>query len=175
MNYKYLNIRTPKEELINGVIIKKLTIHKDESGSLVETLRTDWEDVFNSQDMHFAMQYMSQTPPAVARDEDKWHVHKFQKDRFICASGRIVVAIFDPRDSSVTSGQLNLFTMGPEDENEMYMVVIPEETYHGFMVISKASGYLLNFPTQLYNPADEGRIDNTQFSWQKVREDFGLK
>ena len=60
-------------------------------------------------------------------------------------------------------------------ENEMYLLVIPEEVLHGFMVISKIPGYLLNFPTQLYNGEDEGRIDNTQFSWQQAREDFGLK
>ena len=65
--------------------------------------------------------------------------------------------------------------MSPASEDEMYMVIIPPETYHGFMVISKEPGYLLNFPTQLYNPEDEGRIDHDQnFTWQSVREDFGI-
>ena len=172
-NYKYLNLNN-LDNLIEGVIVHKLTVYKDESGSLVETLRHDWDDVYNTSDLSFAMQYMSKTPSGLARDEDKWHVHKFQKDRFICASGRIVTAIFDPRVTSNTKDNLNLFVMSPEKEEEMYMVVIPENTYHGFMVISKEPGYLLNFPTQLYNPEDEGRVENKQFSWQKVREDFAL-
>lgn len=172
MNYKYLN--SQDKDLIDGVIIRKLTVHKDESGALVETLRRDWNDVYNDTDLSFAMQYMSITPSGLARDEDKWHVHKFQKDRFICASGKIVTAIYDPREGSKTKGELNLFVMGPENEEEMYMLIIPENTYHGFMVISKEPGYLLNFPTQLYNPQDEGRIENKEFSWAKVREDFGL-
>mgnify|MGYP001608492984 CR=1 FL=1 len=152
--------------------MRKLTIHKDASGSLVETMRSDWPDVFGAD---FAMQYMSITPPSVARDEDKWHVHQNQKDRFICISGRIVTAIFDPRQNSPTHGKLNLFVISPDKVEEMYMVVIPEETYHGFIVISQKPGYLLNFPTQLYNTEDEGRIPNSQLSWQKIRVDFNIQ
>lgn len=174
MNYRYLDLNNQKD-LIDGVVMRKLTLHKDASGSLVETLRSDWQDVYNLKNLNFAMQYMSITPSGVARDEDKWHVHKNQKDRFICVAGRIVAAIFDPRKNSSTRGKLNLFVMSPEKEEEMYMVVIPEETYHGFMVISKNSGYLLNFPTQLYNQDDEGRTELSQLDWQKVREDFSLK
>lgn len=173
MNYEYLNLNN-QADLIEGVIIRKLIIHKDESGSLFETLRRDWQDVFNETDLSFAMQYMSITPSGLARDEDKWHVHKFQKDRFICASGKIVTAIFDPREGSKTKGQLNLLEMGPSKEDEMYMCVIPENTYHGFMVVSNEPAYLLNFPTQLYNTEDEGRVTNKEHSWAKVREDFKL-
>ncbi len=173
MNYDYLNLEDQKD-LIAGVTIRKLTVHKDESGALFETLRRDWQDVYNGDDLAFAMQYMSITPSGLARDEDKWHVHKFQKDRFICASGKIVTAIFDPREGSHTKDKLNLFVMSPQNEEEMYLLIIPENTYHGFMVVSKEQGFLLNFPTQLYNPQDEGRIPNKEFSWAKVRQDFGI-
>lgn len=171
MNYNYLNLNNQKD-LIEGVILRKLILHKDESGSLVETLRLDWHDVYGD---GFVMQYLSVTPAGLARDEDKWHVHKNQKDRFICVSGRLITAIYDPRDNSPTHQKLNLFVMGPQKEEEMYIVVIPQETYHGFIVISKEPGYLLNFPTQLYDPQDEGRIENKEFIWQKVREDFNVK
>lgn len=174
MNYQYINLNN-KRDLISGVIIRKLIVHKDQSGILFETLRDEWSDVFDSK-MPFKMQYMSRTPSGIARDENEWHVHKFQKDRFICASGKIVVAIYDSRKESKTKGKLNLFLMSPEKEEEMYMVVIPENTYHGFMVVSKSDGCLLNFPTQIYNPQDEGRVHHTnEINWQKVREDFALK
>ncbi len=172
MNYSYFNLKST-EQLIEGVILRKLTLHKDPTGTLVETLREDWKDVLTSE-MPFKMQYISQTPPSVARDENKWHVHRYQKDRFICVSGRIVTAVFDPREGSVTKSKLNLFTMGPENEDEMYMVIIPEETYHGFVVISKTPAMLANFPTKLYNPHDEGRVNHdNELNWNKVREDFG--
>lgn len=171
MNNQYLNLNNQRD-LIDGVILRKLIVHKDTSGILVETLRTDWTDVITA-DMPFAMQYMSITPSGIARDQDKWHVHKNQEDRFVCVSGRIVTALYDKRDTK-TKDQLNLFVIGPQIEEEMYLVVIPKDVYHGFMVISDSPGYLLNFPTQLYNPQDEGRVQNTQFKWQSVREDFNL-
>lgn len=173
MKFNYIDLQN-KNNIIGGVVMHPLVVHKDPTGSLVETVREDWTDVVTA-DMPLKMQYMSVTPSTVARDEDKWHVHKLQKDRFICVSGRIVTAIYDPRENSKSKGTLNLFAMGPENENEMYMLIIPEGTYHGFLVVSKVDGYLLNFPTQLYNPQDEGRIDhNNELSWKEVREDFGI-
>jgi len=151
MNYQYITFKN-QHNLIEGVVLRKLVINKDESGSLVETLRKDWNDVFDSQNLPFAMQYLSITPQGVARDEDKWHVHKNQEDRFICVSGRIVTAVFDPRVESQSCGKFNLFVMGPQNEDEMFIIVIPQKTYHGFMVISTEPGYLINFPTRLYNP-----------------------
>lgn len=170
MKNTYLNINN-KEDLISDVVLKKLTIHEDESGVLFETLRSDWQEVIGEK-APFAMQYMSITPPKIARDEDQWHVHKNQKDRFICVSGRIVTALFDPRDNSLTKGKLNLFIQSPDKEEEMYMVLIPQDVYHGFMVISQKPAYLLNFPTHLYTPEDEGRAENRELSWQTIRDDF---
>lgn len=171
MNYSYINL-TNARDLIDGIIIRPLTTNQDATGSLVETLRRDWQDVFNDKELDFAMQYMSITPPQVARDENKWHVHQNQLDRFICISGRIVTACFDPRQNSKTHGQLNLLVMGPQREEEMYLLVIPKEVYHGFMATSETPAYLLNFPTRLYNPDDEGRINKTELDWNKVRQDF---
>lgn len=171
MNFKYINLSN-QSNLVEGVILRKLIVHKDKTGSLVETLRSDWNDVFSEGDLPFAMQYMSITPGGAIRDKDKWHVHKFQKDRFICSSGRLVTAIYDPRKDSSTFGKLNLFLMGPENEKEMYLLVIPEQTFHGFMIVSKEPGYLLNFPTKLYNLDDEGRTANKELDWEKVAADF---
>lgn len=173
MNYTYLDLNNQKD-LIEGVVLRKLVIHKDKSGVLVETLRRDWNDVFDDKELNFAMQYISVTPSGEIRDRDKWHVHKKQKDRFICVSGKIVTALYDPRKESKTKGQTNLFLMGPEKQDEMYLMVIPEDVHHGFMVVSKEPGYLLNFPTQLYAGEDEGRVENSQLDWRQVANDFGF-
>ena len=173
MNYQYITLPN-QQGLIEDVILRKLTIHKDESGTLVETLRRDWQDVFDDEGLNFSMQYLSITPSGLVRDKDKWHVHKKQKDRFICVSGKIVTALYDPREGSKTKSQTDLFLMGPEKQGEMYMVVIPQDVYHGFMVVSKEPGYLLNFPTQLYTGEDEGRVQNSQLDWRQIANDFGF-
>ena len=108
MNFTYLDLNNQKD-LIEGVVLKKLTLHKDESGTLVETLRRDWSDVFDDKGLNFAMQYLSITPSGRIRDEDKWHVHKKQKDRFICVSGKIVTTLYDPREGSKTGFQPSSF------------------------------------------------------------------
>jgi len=174
MNFQYIDLANQKDP-IEGVVLRKLIIHKDPTGSLVETLRCDWTDVFDKKDLPFAMQYVSVTPSGIARDENVWHVHKHQTDRFICIDGKVVVAIYDHREKSKTYGKLNLFIMGPENENEMYLLIIPKEAFHSFMTISKNPAHLLNFPTRLYNPQDEGRVPNKEFKWNKVREDFSIK
>ncbi len=178
---EFINILNKnKFTLIKDVIMHPLRINKDESGVLVETLRTDWPDIYGN-DRKFAMQYYSSTPSGIARDEKVWHYHpSVQEDRFLVIQGTIIVAVADQRANSVTKGLLNLFYM-KSDENP-YILLIPKETLHGFLVISKEPAILLNFPTTLYNPKEEGRItyeeaqvmlpDGSLFSWDSVRKNL---
>lgn len=157
-----------------------LKINRDESGILVETLRKDWPVIYGP-GREFAMQYYSVTPPGLARDEDVWHCHPtVQEDRFLVISGEIVVAVADWREDSKTKGVLNLFHM--KSDTDPYILLIPKNTLHGFMVVSKTPATLLNFPTALYNPEEEKRVpyseadikteDGSTFSWDMVRKLF---
>lgn len=164
--------------LVDGVIIYPLKVNKDSSGVLVETLRKDWPQIYGK-DREFAMQYCSVTPPNLARDENVWHHHNNQEDRFIVVDGSIVTAIGDNRENSPTKGLLNLFSMSSESP---YILLIPKRTLHGFMVVSEKEAILLNFPTELYNKEDELRIpheeagitfaDGSPFSWDRIRKEF---
>lgn len=166
--------------LIKDVLLYPLKINKDESGVLVETLRCDWPGIYGK-GREFFMQYYSITPPGLARDEDVWHYHPTtQEDRFLVVKGKVVVAVADNREGSPTKGLLNLFHM--QSETDPYILLIPKKTLHGFMVISKEDGVLMNFPTSLYNPKEEGRIPYDQaqvkfrngifFSWEIVRKEL---
>lgn len=156
-----------------------LKINKDASGLLVETLRTDWQEIYGP-NREFAMQYYSVTDSGVARDEDTWHYHKIQEDRFLVAQGVIITAIADSRKGSSTNGLLNLFYM--EAHTNPYILLIPKKTLHGFMAVSKPSAMLLNYPTALYNPKDEVRIPYSEvnikmsngslFSWDSIRKEL---
>lgn len=163
--------------LVKDVLLYPLRVNKDDSGILVETLRTDWKEIYGRK-REFAMQYYSVTPPGLARDEEIWHSHpKYQEDRFLVIVGEIVVAVADPRGTSPTNGLLNLFYM--QSSIDPYILLIPKQTLHGFMAVSSTPAILLNFPTALYNPKEEKRIsykeagvklpDGTLFSWNLVR------
>ncbi len=149
---------------IHDVIVRGLTTHRDPRGTLTELLRADWTDVFG-EDMPFAQVYTSTTQAGVARDIDKWHVHQHQTDRFYCVSGRIVVAIADPRDDSPSRGALMLVELAAaEDGPAPLMVTIPPRTLHGFVVTSEQPATLLNFPNRIYDAEDEGRTPFTEAS-----------
>lgn len=172
-------VNKDKVILIKDVLLYPLKINKDKSGILVETLRKDWPQIYGK-DREFSMQYYSVTAPGVARDEDVWHYHPtVQEDRFLVAYGEIVVAVVDNREDSKTRGVLNLFHM--KADTDPYILLIPKKTLHGFMVVSKTPAVLLNFPTALYNPKEEGRIpyekakvkfpNGSLFSWELVRKE----
>ena len=167
-------------KLIKDVIAYPLKVNRDGSGILVETLRTDWKEIYG-EGRDFAMQYFSVTDPWIARDENVWHYHPtVQEDRFLVAYGEIVTAIADNRVDSPTEGLLNLFHM--QADQDPYILLIPKKTLHGFMVVSKTPAVLLNFPTSLYDPKEENRIpypeaqitlpDGNTFSWELVRKEF---
>lgn len=166
--------------LIQDVLLHPLKVNQDESGILVETLRKDWKEIYGP-GREFSMQYFSVTKSGVARDESVWHLHPtYQEDRFLVARGEIVTAVADNREGSKTFGQLNLFHMKAYENP--YIILIPKNTLHGFMVVSKEDAVLLNFPTGLYNPEEEGRVpyekvniktaDGNLFSWDRVRKEF---
>lgn len=164
---------------IDGVVVRGLRVNRDPRGTLTELLRADWPDLFGEA-MPFAQVYTSTTAPGVARDEDRWHVHRLQTDRFYCLAGRIAVAIADARPASATRGRLVVVELAAGDDAPAPLVVtIPPGTLHGFVVTSRQPATLLNFPTRLYDPSDEGRIpfaeagvalpDGDPFSYHAVR------
>lgn len=181
MNFITLdNFKTSK--IIKDVLLYPLKVNKDEDsgGILVETLRKDWPEIYGV-NRDFSMQYFSVTNNGVARDEKVWHLHpNYQEDRFLLAKGEVVVAIADFRENSPTKGLLNLFHQKAYDNP--YIVLVPKNTLHGFLVVSKEPAILLNFPTGLYNPKEEGRIPYEQaqvktetgevFTWDLVRKEF---
>jgi len=134
--------------LIDGVIVRPLRKNADERGFLMEVLRSDWEGFEK-----FGQSYVSLNYPGVIR---AWHYHKKQTDYFVCVSGMIKVPLYDAREGSKTSRQINEFLMG--DDNPI-MVKIPPGVYHGYKTVGVKPSLLVNFPTELYDPraSDEFR------------------
>ena len=115
-----------KQKLVKDVILHPLKVNQDETGGvLVETLRSDWKEIYGD-GREFAMQYFSVTPPGLARDENKWHLHYKQEDRFLVVAGEVVTACADYRRDSETYGLLNLFHQRPLDDP--FIVLIPKGT-----------------------------------------------
>lgn len=162
----------PDEIRIPGCRPLVRTIHQDPRGFLVETLRGDDETVRVAP---FAMSYTSVTVPGEYRDIDRWHLHQIQSDRFVVPLGEMMLALFDGRPGSPTHGRLEIIRMsgasieapGHPAKRDLvtYLVPIPPGVLHAIGNISTAPFVLQNYPTHLYNAADEGRVP---FSDQEI-------
>lgn len=131
----------------------------------METLRSDDSPVDGSR---FRMTYTSLTFPGHFRDADRWHVHRVQTDRFVVILGEMVLALCDDRPESPTRGRLEVIrmtgmthdTLAPSSAGDLtgHLVPIPPGVLHCIGNLGAEPFLLQNFPTELYNPSDEGRV-----------------
>ncbi|MCI4319001.1 MAG: dTDP-4-dehydrorhamnose 3,5-epimerase family protein [Thermoplasmata archaeon] len=157
----------PFDSHLHDVIVLPRTVHFDPRGFLIETLRSDDASVAGDR---FAMSYTSVTVPGERRDIDRWHVHHHQEDRFVVPLGEMILALYDPRPLSPTRGRIEAIRMAgapvhqpasPAGKRDLAtaMVTIPREVYHCIGNLHREEPFLLqNYPTALYNAADEGRV-----------------
>ncbi len=152
--------------MIEGAAIRDLKRNVDDRGYLMEVLRSDWPDVFR----RFGQAYVALNYPGVIR---AWHYHKKQWDVFVCVAGTIKVPLYDARMGSPTRGEVNEFVIG---EYRPAAILIPPGVYHGYQTIGATPSLLVNFPSELYDPAqpDEFRVPHDSpevpYRWElKIR------
>ncbi len=148
--------------MIEGVRIKKLKVIPDERGRLMEILRSD-DDLF----LQFGQIYVTTTYPGVVK---AWHFHKEQTDNVACIQGMIKLALFDSREDSSTSKQVNQFYIGVHNP---LLVQIPKRVYHGWMCVSTQEAIVVNIPSEVYDydQPDEYRLDphdnDIPYDWKR--------
>lgn len=133
--------------MIDGVIVKRLTVHADERGWLMEILRCD-DEFFD----RFGQVYLTTCYPGVVK---AWHCHKRQTDRFCAVKGMAKVVLWDGRGNSPTKGELNEFYMG---ELNPILLVIPPGVWHGFTAIGNEPAFIVNCPNYPYDRSDPDEL-----------------
>lgn len=95
--------------------------------------------------------YYSVTHAGMHRDLDLWHIHQNHTDRFVATSGKVMFALSDGRSTRtvIMSGQY------PR------LLVVPPGVYHAFRVYPGEDAMVLNLPSEIYDPDDEGRVKFT--------------
>ena len=101
--------------------------------------------------------YYSVTYPGVARDIDRWHVHQHQTDRFVVLRGQLTFAISDGIHGNIVRITMYGYRM-PDTDKRSRMLVVPPGVYHCLRNTGSKDALLLNMPTRIYNPEDEGRV-----------------
>jgi len=129
---------------IEGVVVKKLIVHRDNRGFLMEILRgSDACKVGGSG--HFGQVYMSTVYPAVIKGR---HLHKLQTDHLCVIKGRAAVHLEDAREGSPTFGKKEVVMMG---EDDWKLIVIPPNIWHSTENVGTEVCYFINYVTHEYN------------------------
>jgi len=113
------------------------------------------------------MAYCSLTFPGVVR---AWHRHPRtkQRDHLCFFQGLAKVVVYDDREGSSTKELLNEFIVG---EDNLTLLKIPGECWHGFKALGAKPAVLINFPDKLYDyqNSDEERLppdtDKIPYNW----------
>ena len=148
--------------MVKGAMVKDLKVIPDERGRLMEILRND-DEMFEE----FGQVYMTTAYPGIIK---AWHYHKLQSDNLTCIKGKILFAIYDPRENSPTYGELNDFIISLDNPKLIHM---PPGIYHGFKNIGKSEAIVVNTITKPYNHnnPDEYRVDafdeKIGYKWNK--------
>ncbi len=146
---------------IHGVEIKSLVTHCDERGFFREIIRTT--------DPFFGEGFGQWSHSIMYQDSAKaWHIHQHQIDWWYVPIGVLKVALHDTRPDSPTYRKTVDFLMG--DHQEQIVLRIPTLVAHGCKCLS-GPAHLFYVTSNIYNPADEGRIEHDDatigYDWLK--------
>jgi len=134
--------------MIDGIFIKSLRQIPDERGKIMHMLRAD--------DPHFEKFgeiYFSVVNPGVVKG---WHIHQEMTLNYAVVSGRIKLALYDPREGSPTKGEVQEIFLG--DDNYA-LVRIPPGIYNGFKGLGDRPAIVANCATLPHDPEEIGRLD----------------
>lgn len=134
--------------MIYGVQIKELVTHRDERGYFRELIRSS-DPFFGA---GFGQWSCSLMHTGVIK---AWHIHQIQWDWWYVPTGNIKLALHDCREGSTTKGATQEVLMG--QEYVPVIVAIPPGVAHGCKVL-QGPATLFYITSEIYNPADEGRI-----------------
>lgn len=142
---------------IEGVVLRPLTINRDERGWLAELFRSDeLPEGFDP-----AMAYVSMTLPGVTRGP---HEHLRQSD-FFCFLGPSMFRLYLWDNRTGSARYRKLYTREFGQLNPM-AVVVPPGIVHSYKNIGSEPGLVYNAPDRLYRgagrtePIDEIRWEN---------------
>jgi dTDP-4-dehydrorhamnose 3,5-epimerase len=135
--------------MIEAVHLKRLTVHSDDRGVLMEVLRAD--------DPCFAAVKQTTYTEAYPDVIKAFHWHRRQVDIWFFASGMAQVVLYDLRPESPTYRQTDVVVMG---ERAPALLAIPIGVAHGYRVLGTKPAGLFYHTSEAYDTAnpDEERI-----------------
>lgn len=130
--------------LIDGVVPRAITNVLTDDGYLTEIWRAEWDGTGGSVGQVF--QRIIEAGAASG-----WHAHAGTTDRLFCATGRVLVALFDARSSSPTHRTVATYRLGAE---RPAVIPVPPGVWHGVRNIGTDAAVFVNVVDQAYDYQD---------------------
>ena len=147
-----LTVTSPyKGPTIGGVILHELNPFLDGRGEVTELWSRPWVEKFKL--AHPKHVYQSATDYGVIK---AWHMHQIHTDQFTVTRGKLQVTLVDVREDSPTLGHVNTIFMGTVRPR---LLLIPPLVLHGWKALSEPEVLVVNFQTEVYDPADEFKYE----------------
>jgi dTDP-4-dehydrorhamnose 3,5-epimerase len=134
--------------MIDGVVVTRPPVFRDERGSVLRMLRTD-DAAFAG----FGEVYFSTVNPGVVKG---WKLHREMTMTLAVPIGRVLLVLFDDRADSPTRGQVQEIAMGPE---AYQTVTVPPMVWNGFMGLAEAPSLVCNCASILHRPDESDKRD----------------
>lgn len=129
---------------IEGVSVTELRQISDERGAVLHMLRADAPDF-----VRFGECYFSEIAPGAVK---AWKRHREQTQNLAVPAGRILLAIYDDRELSLTRGSLLTLELGRPDAYRR--VSIPPGLWYGFAAIGSLPALLVNCADLPHSPSE---------------------
>ena len=134
--------------MIEGVVLTKKNIYKDERGEIFHMMRND-DPIFEK----FGEVYFS----SVFKNQVKaWHLHKKMTLNYVAVVGKVKFALYDDRKESKTFGQLQEIDLSSEN---YYLLSVPPLVWNGFKSADNNTAIISNCSDIPHDPDEIIRKD----------------
>jgi dTDP-4-dehydrorhamnose 3,5-epimerase len=134
--------------MIDGVTITSLRQILDERGKVMHMLRITDSVFVSFGEIYFSCIY----PNAVKA----WHIHKQMTLNYAVPHGRVKLVLFDDRENSPTSGEVQEICLGEENYS---LVTVPPLIWNGFKGIGTEMAIVANCASIPHDPNEIERRD----------------
>jgi dTDP-4-dehydrorhamnose 3,5-epimerase len=138
----------PMRALTDGVVLRDLTVHVDDRGSVCELFDPRWQ--WHPEPLLFS--YCFTIRPGYVKG---WNLHERHEDRYALLQGQLELVLYDPRPESKTYGEVCKIVLSEHDRK---LVNIPRNVWHADHNIGSKDVLVVNFPTLPYDHAKPDKL-----------------
>ncbi|RHX91201.1 dTDP-4-dehydrorhamnose 3,5-epimerase [Leptospira yasudae] len=138
-----------KDTMIEGVFLAPLKEIEDPKGSVLHMQKCT-DEGFTT----FGECYFSEVNPGSVK---AWKIHSKQTQNLAIPVGRILLVLYDPRETSASFSKIMEIQLGRPDA--YYRIKIPYGIYYGFQCISSQVALIVNCADIPHDPQESKKLD----------------